>query len=329
MSLKSFTAWIAALALAIPGLSFAQSTVQTTIKVVGTCGTAVYTSGKMAFPTQDTTGVLCTSVTGGGGGVAGFTAAASPTAVAAGTNKPAVIDTASSALFIEPVKPGTTTTIDLSAPSGVLGSDGSTIATTANPFPTVTACVGPTSSATKTSTCLMGVSDGTNQQPIVAPIGLGDGVNGNNSVSNGNFVFNGTSWDRQRGSTSGIYVATNNAATGIIQATASAAISSTAAGGPTQLIAASGSTKIYVTNYQIIASGAGTFAWVTGTGTNCGTGTAYLTGSSGHPMSFAANGGISNGGGLGPIMITGAGGELCYITTGAVDISGSVAYAQF
>lgn len=131
------------------------------------------------------------------------------------------------------------------------------------------------------------------------------------------------------GTTNNVTISTNVGTLPLVQATASAAISSTSAGGPTQLIAASGSTKIYVTHYDIVLSGAGTFAWVTGTGTNCGTGTAYLTGAASHPMSFAANGGISAGGGLGPILITGAGGELCYITTGAVDISGSVSYAQF
>lgn len=57
-----------AAALCAPLGVSAQSVVQTTIKVVGTCGTAVYVAGKMAYPTQDTTGVLCTSSSGGGGG---------------------------------------------------------------------------------------------------------------------------------------------------------------------------------------------------------------------------------------------------------------------
>ena len=102
-----------------------------------------------------------------------------------------------------------------------------------------------------------------------------------------------------------VNVVANNAATGIIEATASVPISFTAAGGPTQIIAASGATKIYITHIHYVLSGAGTFALVTGTGTNCGTGTAYLEGASGHPLSYAANGGISAGGGLGPIYVTG------------------------
>ncbi len=46
----------------------AQTTTQVTTKVVATCGTASYTAGKMAFPTQDTTGAACSSAGGGGGG---------------------------------------------------------------------------------------------------------------------------------------------------------------------------------------------------------------------------------------------------------------------
>lgn len=114
-----------------------------------------------------------------------------------------------------------------------------------------------------------------------------------------------------------------------IQATVSVPISFTAAGGPTQIIAASGTKAIYVTQWDVVLSGAGTFALVTGTGANCGTGTTYLTGSAGHPLSFGANGGISAGSGLGPVLVTAAGGALCAITTGAVDSSGSIAYAQF
>lgn len=126
-----------------------------------------------------------------------------------------------------------------------------------------------------------------------------------------------------------VNVVTNNAATGLIQATASVPITFTAAGGPTQIIAANGSTKIYITHIDYVLSGAGTFALITGTGTNCGTGTTYLEGASGHPLSYAANGGISAGSGIGPIYVTGAGGEICAITTGAVDTSGHIAYAQF
>jgi hypothetical protein len=172
--------------------------------------------------------------------------------------------------------------------------------------------------ATDTGTCSLIALAKRGNQNMSGPISAGTNIIGKVGVD-----------QTTPGTTNNVTVSTNVGTLPLVQATASAAISTTAAGGPTQLIAASGSTKIYVTHYDLVLSGAGTFAWVTGTGTNCGTGTAYLTGASSHPMSFAANGGISAGGGLGPILITGAGGELCYITTGAVDISGSVSYAQF
>lgn len=121
-----------ALSLLVPSAVFAQAA---TTKVVGTCGTASYTAGKMAYPTQDTTGAACSSG-GGSGGSASFTAAAAPFAVSAGTNKPAGISTTNSAQWSIPVKPGTTTEIDLSAPSVLAGVDGSTAATVANPVPT-------------------------------------------------------------------------------------------------------------------------------------------------------------------------------------------------
>jgi hypothetical protein len=119
-----------------------------------------------------------------------------------------------------------------------------------------------------------------------------------------------------------------NSSVGLIQATATAAVSQTSAT-TAQVIALSGSTKIYVTHYHLVVSGAGTYAWIAGTGSNCGTNTTYLEGASGHPISLAANGGVSAGGGLGPILITPAGYALCLVTTGAVDTSGAVAYAQF
>lgn len=131
------------------------------------------------------------------------------------------------------------------------------------------------------------------------------------------------------GTTNNVTLSTNVGTLPLVQATASVPITFTAAGGPTQIIAASGSLKVYITHIDYVLSGAGTFALITGTGTNCGTGTTYLEGASGHPLSFAANGGISEGGGLGPIYVTGAGGEVCAITTGAVDTSGHIAYAQF
>lgn len=79
---------------------------------------------------------------------------------------------------------------------------------------TTNASVGANSAAAKTSSTLMGVSDGTNQQQVVAPIALGDGVNGNNMVASGAWVWNGSSWDRAPGSVAGAKVNLAASATG-------------------------------------------------------------------------------------------------------------------
>jgi hypothetical protein len=92
-----------------------------------------------------------------------------------------------------------------------------------------------------------------------------------------------------------------------------------------QIVALSGSTKIYVTSFSIVASVAENVKFVTGTGSNCATGQTDMTSN----MAFSANGGIARGGGMGPVLVVPAGQALCVLasTTGptAVDVS----YAQF
>jgi hypothetical protein len=112
--------------------------------------------------------------------------------------------------------------------------------------------------------------------------------------------------------------------TGLIQADHSAPINILTAT-TTQLVALSGSTKIYVTSLGVIAGGTGNITFEYGTGTNCGTGTTALTGA----YSLTAQAGISQGSGLGPILVVPAGNALCAITSAAVQMSGSVAYTQF
>ena len=81
----------------------------------------------------ESNGSLDVNVTAGGGGSgASYTAAAAPFSVSAGTNKPAGIDTANSAQYTELVIPGTTTTVDPTAPSKLVGLDGATLMSTAN-----------------------------------------------------------------------------------------------------------------------------------------------------------------------------------------------------
>jgi hypothetical protein len=93
----------------------------------------------------------------------------------------------------------------------------------------------------------------------------------------------------------------------------------------TQLVAASGLRPIYVTHFDVIAGGTGNITFEYGTGTNCGTGTTALTGA--YPL--VAQAGISAGNGLGPVLAVPPGNALCVLTSAVVQMSGSVAYAQF
>ncbi|WP_332771621.1 hypothetical protein [Phenylobacterium sp.] len=112
--------------------------------------------------------------------------------------------------------------------------------------------------------------------------------------------------------------------TAIIQANASAAISVSTAT-TTQLVPLSGSTKIYVTAWDVVAAGTGNIKLVHGTGSSCGTDTTDLTGN----YNLVAQAGLSKGGGLGPVIVVPAGKALCVTTSAAVGMAGSVAYTQF
>lgn len=111
---------------------------------------------------------------------------------------------------------------------------------------------------------------------------------------------------------------------GIIQANAHAIIAMSTAT-TTEIIAASGATVIYVTGYDFLADGTGTFKFVRGTGTNCGTGTTDVSGT----YRLKDGYGISRGGGLGPILVGAASGALCVTSSAAININGTVSYTQF
>ena len=107
----------------------------------------------------------------------------------------------------------------------------------------------------------------------------------------------------------------------IIQASASAAVTISTAT-TTQMIALTSSKKIFVTSFNLLASGTTTATWVTGTGTNCGTGQTSLTGA----YDLAAQAGLAVGGGLGPVLVVPAGQALCLTNSAAIKVTGSVAY---
>jgi hypothetical protein len=93
----------------------------------------------------------------------------------------------------------------------------------------------------------------------------------------------------------------------------------------TQLVAISGSTKVYVTSFDVIAGGTGNITFVYGTGASCGTGTTSLTGA----YNLVAQAGIAKGDGSGAILVTPSGQALCVTTSAAVQMSGSVSFQQF
>ncbi len=98
----------------------------------------------------------------------------------------------------------------------------------------------------------------------------------------------------------------------------------------TQIIAASGSTKIYICSIMLVGAGATAFNLNTGTGTNCGTSPAALIGSTtaANGMSLAANGGVTLGNGAGTIAVTAASSALCTLQSNAVYVSGNLTYVQ-
>ncbi len=101
----------------------------------------------------------------------------------------------------------------------------------------------------------------------------------------------------------------------------------------TQLVALSAGKKVYVcsaTVNQIGATTAPTFKFVYGTGTNCGTGTADLTGViSGANVAGTITNPQFGGNGLGQVFSTPASQALCITTTTTQAQKGLLSYTQF
>ena len=99
-----------------------------------------------------------------------------------------------------------------------------------------------------------------------------------------------------------------------------------------QLIALSGSTSIYVCSLSLIAAGATTVAFTTGTGTACVTNNAAVIGSTtaniANSISLAANGGLTLGNGNGTVAKGVASSELCMILGSSVYVAGNLTYVQ-
>jgi hypothetical protein len=92
----------------------------------------------------------------------------------------------------------------------------------------------------------------------------------------------------------------------------------------TQLVAASGSTRVYVCGYEMVANGATNVTLEYGTGTTCGTGTTALTGA----IPLAAQTGEVAGFSGNIVTLTPGSQALCILTSAAVQLSGHLTYVQ-
>jgi hypothetical protein len=94
--------------------------------------------------------------------------------------------------------------------------------------------------------------------------------------------------------------------------------------GDVQVVAASGSQSIYITNYLLFSSGTTTAQFDYGTGSNCASGTTTVDG----PISLIAQTGVSAGSGLGAVIAIPSGNALCLnLGTGSVQVGGHVSWA--
>ncbi len=104
----------------------------------------------------------------------------------------------------------------------------------------------------------------------------------------------------------------------------SSAVVTVSAAATTEIVALTASQSIRVCSFSLSISLAGSAQWKTGTGTNCGSSTANLTGA----YSIATGVTTSQGTGLGEIFKTPAANALC-LTAVTGDVTGVVSYAKY
>ncbi len=144
------------------------------------------------------------------------------------------------------------------------------------------------------------------------------------------FLFNGTTWDRLRGSaaagliTGGFSTGAANTYYGTTNCDSSAVVN-VAAGATTELVSLTAARSVRVCSFVLSAdTAASTATFVQGTGANCGTGTAGLTGA----MAMGAASNITVGNGVGELFKTTAANALC-LTAATGTITGVVTFAKF
>ncbi len=92
-----------------------------------------------------------------------------------------------------------------------------------------------------------------------------------------------------------------------------------------EIIAAVSGKIIYISNWNVISSAAGTLKFVYGTGTNCATDPTDLTGA----YTFGTSTVISVGNGIGSIITVPPGKALCITSASTINAQGSLSYSQF
>lgn len=93
----------------------------------------------------------------------------------------------------------------------------------------------------------------------------------------------------------------------------------------TLLVAGRAGASLYVTAVDVVAAGTGNIQFIAGTGATCGTGTVNVTGN----YNLTAQTGFSKGTGYGAVWALPLGFSLCAVTSAAVGMPGSLAYALF
>ena len=100
----------------------------------------------------------------------------------------------------------------------------------------------------------------------------------------------------------------------------------------TLLITGVSGRHVRISSLSLVTAAANNVALISGTGATCGTGTTGMNGgtTAASGWNFAANGGITQGNGLGTINQTNATGDsVCIVTSAATQLSGRIAYAIY
>lgn len=143
-------------------------------------------------------------------------------------------------------------------------------------------------------------------------------------VVNYNYLWNGTTWDRQKPSTAVV-----NPCESVAQTSLPISITTATT---TQIVAASASNKTYICSLFLTSAAADNVGIVEGTGGTCGTGTAGVIGgaTAANGPNFAANGGVflQAGGKVAVAQTAGTNVGLCLITSAATPLAGVLKYVQ-